>query len=265
MLIQKYQIFIFREILNLFEFENVFYLNLNHVFKFQSAEKEIVKPFNFSPPPNSLFGPAQPAQSFLFPFSFSPESSSPQQPLGPSFLAQTNPAQGVFVLPSLCCHVVRCLLFAFRTPSFAIASSAPLPITSAPLIVSSPSETGAIKVHRPPPSLLPDWLSPRCSGTIKSVASTASTPSFLSPLKFCRSSLQHATHCVPLSKILLHRRRPHLVIASSVDTLGEDLVDLLSVFLYPRRGLGHHSTTRQALQRSRGHLVPPVHRPPHHR
>jgi hypothetical protein len=65
MLIQKYQIFVFRENLNLFEFENDFDLNLNHVFKFQSAEKEIAKPFNFSPPSNSLFGPAQPGSPVL--------------------------------------------------------------------------------------------------------------------------------------------------------------------------------------------------------
>jgi hypothetical protein len=46
-LIQKYQISIFRKGLNLFEFENVFNLDLNLGFKFKSAAKIFQKHFHF--------------------------------------------------------------------------------------------------------------------------------------------------------------------------------------------------------------------------
>jgi hypothetical protein len=47
-LIQKSQISIFRKALNLFEFENVFDLDLNLGFKFKSAAKIFQKHFSFS-------------------------------------------------------------------------------------------------------------------------------------------------------------------------------------------------------------------------
>jgi hypothetical protein len=78
-LIQKSQISIFRKGLNLFEFENVYYLDLNLGIKFNSVAKIFQKHFHFllaaqnrfwpttpsSPPPHSLASLAQPPQSDL--------------------------------------------------------------------------------------------------------------------------------------------------------------------------------------------------------
>jgi hypothetical protein len=96
---------------------------------------------------------------------------------------------------------VRHLHFASRMPRVTVTSSAPLPVTGAPLVVSYPSKTDTFKVHRPPPSLLPDRPSPRRFGPIKCVASIASTPSFHSPLQFRNSSLRStattsSAHCL---------------------------------------------------------------------
>jgi hypothetical protein len=60
-LIQKSQIYIFRENLNLFELENVFDLNLNLDFKFKYVQTESAKPW----PPPPIKGSIDPASSAL--------------------------------------------------------------------------------------------------------------------------------------------------------------------------------------------------------
>jgi hypothetical protein len=47
-LFQKYQIYVFGEASNLFEFENIFQLDLNLGFKAQMCRKEISKQSSFS-------------------------------------------------------------------------------------------------------------------------------------------------------------------------------------------------------------------------
>jgi hypothetical protein len=53
-LIQKFQIYVFRESSNFAEFKNVFGFNFNFEFKFKSAERKSTKQFHFLLDPNCI-------------------------------------------------------------------------------------------------------------------------------------------------------------------------------------------------------------------
>jgi hypothetical protein len=110
-LIQKSQISIFRKGLNLFEFENVFDLDLNLGFKFKSAAKIFQKHFSFSlTSKKSLLAQftMQPA-SFPLPIPHRPSKASaflidPASPGIAAHLAQLAHTFFVFHLWSSSCH-----------------------------------------------------------------------------------------------------------------------------------------------------------------
>jgi hypothetical protein len=56
-LIQKLQCYDFRKGFNLFEFENIFDLNLSFQFRFKISEKKIRKPLYFPSAAQTDFGP----------------------------------------------------------------------------------------------------------------------------------------------------------------------------------------------------------------
>jgi hypothetical protein len=88
------QIYDFRKGLNLFEFKNIFDLNLNFELKFKISEKKIQKPFYFPSAAQTDFGPfsfaARLFALFIFPgFSLCPTHLAPglfglSRPTGPS-------------------------------------------------------------------------------------------------------------------------------------------------------------------------------------
>jgi hypothetical protein len=155
-LIQKSQISIFRKVLNLFEFENVFDLNLNLSFKFKSAAKIFQKHFHFLLAAQNSFWP-----------------TTPCSPLGPA------PAQTCFV--SLLCQITaagrrsrRRLASPAAPPRCSSAGSPPtllkkpplhLADSPFPLPISSPAQNGAINGRRP--SFHTNRLHSLASGPIK--------------------------------------------------------------------------------------------------
>jgi hypothetical protein len=77
-LIQKSQISVFRKGLNLFEFENVFDLDLNLGFKFKSTGKIFLKHFHFLLAAQNCFRPTTPCSPpILFSFSLILFSAGP--------------------------------------------------------------------------------------------------------------------------------------------------------------------------------------------
>jgi hypothetical protein len=77
-LLQKSQISIFRKGLNLFEFKNVFDLDLNLGFKFKTAAKIFQKHFHFLLAAQNSFRPTTPCSPpILFSFSFILFSADP--------------------------------------------------------------------------------------------------------------------------------------------------------------------------------------------
>jgi hypothetical protein len=83
-LIQKSQVYVFRESSNIVEFENKFYLNLNFVFKFKAATENSKKSFFHFPSrgPGQFQPKRQPWPAFLFFFSPLPVQSPSSSSLG---------------------------------------------------------------------------------------------------------------------------------------------------------------------------------------
>jgi hypothetical protein len=81
-LIQKSQVYVFRESSNIVEFENKFYLNLNFVFKFKAATENSKKAFFISlRAAQANFSPS--ASPGLFSYSFFPRYQSNPHRLPP--------------------------------------------------------------------------------------------------------------------------------------------------------------------------------------
>jgi hypothetical protein len=196
-LIQKSQISVFRKGLNLFEFENVFDLDLNLGFKFKSAAKIFQKHFHFLLAAQNRFRPTTPCSPpilfsfFLISFSAGLVSFSAQRAQSTWLLARFRPTPllsssfghpavaavpvGTTVPRALGSHLASSAQHLLPSRGKVKRRHLPLHVSDSmfPLPISSPTRNSAINgrrsssLDRPPPCLWPYKRDPKRNPSLR--------------------------------------------------------------------------------------------------